>query len=290
MLLSPTTTINDEQFKTPTLQFCFHLCGAPSKIIPAIHTKDAIDLYKSFLKSHVIPTTNYKKVVPNNFHFYIHGKPVLVSPFGTILLEWLQSITTNDTVDVRVSPRGGLRGGKGGFGAQLKALGKQGAAKKTTNFGACRDLNGRRLRHVNDALRLKIWREARAAAEAKRDTHKNKISGDETTKFEYLDGQTKSGISGWHLSIPSWADGVKSGKLRNQHKRKYWSNERDIAKKYDEQQQLKRARMEIVDRYASIGVIVMPFLFWYARRMYPKFLMCVVSFGCCRSTTCPFGC
>lgn len=31
--------------------------------------------------------------------------------------------------------------------------------KKTTDLGACRDLYGRRLRHVNDEIRLKKWLE-----------------------------------------------------------------------------------------------------------------------------------
>ena len=39
-----------------------------------------------------------------------------------------------------------LVGGKGGFGALLRS-GARGS--KTENFDACRDLNGRRLRHVN---------------------------------------------------------------------------------------------------------------------------------------------
>lgn len=40
---------------------------------------------------------------------------------------------------------GAVRGGKGGFGANLRGAN---ASKKTTNFGACRDLSGRRLRDV----------------------------------------------------------------------------------------------------------------------------------------------
>ncbi|XP_038946483.1 UBL fusion protein SDE2 isoform X1 [Rattus norvegicus] len=40
-----------------------------------------------------------------------------------------------------------LRGGKGGFGSMLRALGAQ--IEKTTNREACRDLSGRRLRDVN---------------------------------------------------------------------------------------------------------------------------------------------
>ena len=37
-----------------------------------------------------------------------------------------------------------LNGGKGGFGAMLKSMAKQSGHKKTTDFGACRDLSGRR--------------------------------------------------------------------------------------------------------------------------------------------------
>ena len=47
-----------------------------------------------------------------------------------------------------------LKGGKGGFGALLKAVGKKAGKKKTTDFGACRDLNGRRLRHINDEIKV----------------------------------------------------------------------------------------------------------------------------------------
>ena len=39
-------------------------------------------------------------------------------------------------------------GGKGGFGAQLRGTHTRVGQKKTTNFDACRDLSGRRLRHV----------------------------------------------------------------------------------------------------------------------------------------------
>ena len=52
-----------------------------------------------------------------------------------------------------------LKGGKGGFGTLLKGQSKQAGAKRTTDFGACRDLQGRRLRHVNDEIKLRKWRE-----------------------------------------------------------------------------------------------------------------------------------
>ncbi|KAJ3321248.1 hypothetical protein HDV06_004473 [Boothiomyces sp. JEL0866] len=45
-------------------------------------------------------------------------------------------------------------GGKGGFGSVLKAKGAKMASQKTTNFDSCRDLNGRRLKTLDEARRL----------------------------------------------------------------------------------------------------------------------------------------
>ncbi|GAB5033255.1 Hypothetical protein NocV09_01300010, partial [Nannochloropsis oceanica] len=67
------------------------------------------------------------------------------------------------------SPSWGLKGGKGGFGAMLRSMGKGAGVKKTTDFGACRDLYGRRLRHVNDEIRLKKWLEDKEREEQERD-------------------------------------------------------------------------------------------------------------------------
>eukprot|EP00946_MAST-07B_sp_MAST-7B-sp1_P003272 g3272.t1 len=176
----------------------------------------------------------------------------------------------DDHIDVRVRIRAGLRGGKGGFGAQLKALGKAGAAKKTRNFGACRDLNGRRLRHVNDAIRLKLWRESRNMAEGAasaarslpslneysrqgRSDSSSDRSGTTPSDFAYRDGQTMSGISGWHLTTPSWADGVKTGKLLSQNKRKFYNAQRASDRDAEKDLQRKRARVDRVNAYASLS-------------------------------------
>ncbi|CAA7046067.1 unnamed protein product [Microthlaspi erraticum] len=51
-----------------------------------------------------------------------------------------------------------LRGGKGGFGSLLRGAATQAGAKKTNNFDACRDMSGRRLRHVNAEKRLEEWK------------------------------------------------------------------------------------------------------------------------------------
>ncbi|EOA20738.1 hypothetical protein CARUB_v10001061mg [Capsella rubella] len=52
-----------------------------------------------------------------------------------------------------------LRGGKGGFGSLLRGAGNKAGQKKTNNFDACRDMSGRRLRHVNAEKRLEEWKE-----------------------------------------------------------------------------------------------------------------------------------
>lgn len=50
------------------------------------------------------------------------------------------------TAFVTLTPRRALPGGKGGFGANLK--GSAAASRPSSNFDACRDLNGRRIRTV----------------------------------------------------------------------------------------------------------------------------------------------
>ncbi|KAK1364235.1 Sde2 N-terminal domain-containing protein [Heracleum sosnowskyi] len=50
-----------------------------------------------------------------------------------------------------------LRGGKGGFGSLLRGAGTKAGQKKTNNFDACRDLSGRRLRHVNAEKKMEEW-------------------------------------------------------------------------------------------------------------------------------------
>jgi len=48
-------------------------------------------------------------------------------------------------------------GGKGGFGSLLRGGNSKVGQKKTTNFDACRDLSGRRLRHQNNEKKLAEW-------------------------------------------------------------------------------------------------------------------------------------
>jgi hypothetical protein len=93
-----------------------------------------------------------------------------------------------------------IRGGKGGFGTLLKGQSRQMGAKITTDFGACRDLQGRRLRHVNDEIKLRKWREV----QAKLKSGELKKDNDEETVLEYFT-KTPTGIFNWHLMTPTWA-------------------------------------------------------------------------------------
>ncbi|KAF2315215.1 hypothetical protein GH714_038460 [Hevea brasiliensis] len=51
-----------------------------------------------------------------------------------------------------------LLGGKGGFGSLLRGAATKAGQKKSNNFDACRDMSGRRLRHVNAEKRLEEWK------------------------------------------------------------------------------------------------------------------------------------
>nr|XP_010972154.1 replication stress response regulator SDE2 [Camelus bactrianus] len=78
-------------------------------------------------------------------------------------------VNTSDTVQhgavYSLEPR--LRGGKGGFGSMLRALGAQ--IEKTTNREACRDLSGRRLRDVNHEKAMAEWVKQQAEREAEKE-------------------------------------------------------------------------------------------------------------------------
>lgn len=64
------------------------------------------------------------------------------------------SIPPNSTLSLSVK----LCGGKGGFGSLLRGAATKAGQKKTSNFDACRDMSGRRLRHVNAERKLEEWR------------------------------------------------------------------------------------------------------------------------------------
>ena len=54
----------------------------------------------------------------------------------------------------------GLKGGKGGFGSQLKAQGaKMSSKKRSGDYSACRDLSGRKIREAEQAEQISTYLE-----------------------------------------------------------------------------------------------------------------------------------
>ena len=76
-----------------------------------------------------------KRKLPNDFFRLVQGGKDLGK---------LSDLDTNKTLFVEL--KGSLKGGKGGFGSLLRSIKPK--AKEDENFEACRDLSGRRLRHV----------------------------------------------------------------------------------------------------------------------------------------------
>ena len=155
-----------------------------------------------------------------------------------------------------------ILGGKGGFGTLLKGLSKQAGAKQTTDFGACRDLNGRRLRHVNDELKLQKWRQAVLRRNKLKKGGDANANGDSNAfidiEQEFQDMQTESGIRNWHLMVPSWGAGEISQKSKRKEEIKIKRELREWANRENEKVKqkliLKRQREQLKVDYAAVGL------------------------------------
>ena len=123
-----------------------------------------------------------------------------------------------------------IRGGKGGFGSLLKSQSRQAGARATTNFGACRDLQGRRLRHVNDNMAAQHFAEWQERIEAGQATEEDMVKALV---------QTTSGVPGWHLQLPSWSDISKKESRTWQRQYRLWK------KTKEEQESKKRHEREL---------------------------------------------
>lgn len=73
--------------------------------------------------------------------------PSLTTPISALC--HAQNLSHPITLDVCVR----TRGGKGGFGSQLRAAGGRMSSGKATNTDSCRDLSGRRLSTIKEAQR-----------------------------------------------------------------------------------------------------------------------------------------
>ena len=133
-----------------------------------------------------------------------------------------------------------LRGGKGGFGSLLKSQSRQAGAKSTTNFGACRDLQGRRLRHVNDAVAAQHFSEWQERVESGQATEEQMVKALV---------QTTSGVPGWHLQLPAWSEISKKESRTWQRQYRLWKQSKD--QQQDKQRHERELRESRVQHYVD---------------------------------------
>ena len=146
---------------------------------------------------------------------------------------------------VVVKTKSRILGGKGGFGSLLKSQSRQAGANATTNFGACRDLQGRRLRHVNDAVaaaRAKEWHEQKRAGNTADD---HQLALDRARGIM----ETDSRIPGWYLELPAWSDLSKKEYRKWQRQFRLWKQQQE--KEKEQKQEKKRQSEARVQDYVS---------------------------------------
>ena len=85
---------------------------------------------------------------------------------------------------LQVELRGSLKGGKGGFGSLLRSVKPK--AQQDENFEACRDLSGRRLRHINNERRVREFQQ--------RQEEEEKYVQEELREYEAKKNQLKGAI------------------------------------------------------------------------------------------------
>jgi Arc/MetJ-type ribon-helix-helix transcriptional regulator len=84
-----------------------------------------------------------------------------------------------------------LRGGKGGFGSLLK--GQPPVKKRTNNFDSCRDLSGRRIRHVNQEKLLREWQQKKMEEERLLNALNN--PNEENNLKNYIESDNKKAVN-----------------------------------------------------------------------------------------------
>lgn len=125
------------------------------------------------------------------------------------LLTGVRDLNGDESV-ISCSPDGGhvfptvhlllrLAGGKGGFGSLLRGAATKAGQKKTNNFDACRDMSGRRLRHVNAEKRLEEWK----AEEAERKLEK---MAEDFLKKQVKKGKKGAGDSEAHKYVAKYRE------------------------------------------------------------------------------------
>jgi len=158
---------------------------------------------------------------------------------------------------LQFSLRGGCCGGKGGFGSLLRSAK---SVKKTTNFGSCRDINGRRLRDVDQEKRMAEWRvkqeqfqaekKQKKSARSKRKEAPKPVEEDDDVKLSNL---RKGATDNVHSAVEKGLEARKKQLEEKKRKReedtnkpniKLFESDSDSDSSDDEQPEKKKQRTE----------------------------------------------
>jgi hypothetical protein len=117
--------------------------------------------------------------------------------------------------DVWVSVTARLVGGKGGFGTQLRTSARRGA--QTTNFDACRDLQGRRLRAVNGEKKIAQWEAENDEREAEKKAMKyikEEAGTSERARLKALEEKEREAYNAESAKVSESVDNAVSAGLK----------------------------------------------------------------------------
>ncbi|WVO18256.1 hypothetical protein L204_105966 [Cryptococcus depauperatus] len=100
-----------------------------------------------------LPSSTLLSSIPIPFAFPSYLRTTSSGPLSpdAQLSSLIHKDVPSHPITLFVTPR--LRGGKGGFGSQLRAAGGRMSSGKSTNMDSCRDLSGRRLGTIKEAKR-----------------------------------------------------------------------------------------------------------------------------------------
>jgi hypothetical protein len=146
----------------------FIKCLGETLILNTENEKIDREIILDFLHDNIMSTEDY------SFNFTINGKNLSNQ---SIILQEITFINANI----------GLLGGKGGFGKNLKSNGNKLSRKKNSNVNACRDLSGRRIRHVNNDKILEEWDKNNN----KKEEIKEEVKKDDSKIKEMISKETK---------------------------------------------------------------------------------------------------
>ena len=143
----------------------------------------------------------------------------------------LRSLSDAPAIDVDLLLR--INGGKGGFGSLLRG---SKSAQTTTNFDACRDLSGRRMRHVNAEKKMIEWAKHAEERELEKIAlkHVNSRSSQIKRKFDEIEEQEKERFKVETLAQRESTEEAVAAGIRIEAQRRAAEAEREAERKREQ--------------------------------------------------------